>query len=66
MSREKPVDGFDYVTGKPVSMLPQHWRGKYPPSTHTRRVENGETFFSRKAGKIEAEAYANVPAQVQP
>jgi hypothetical protein len=57
--REQPIEGFFYApkgAGK-VVRTPSQWRALF--STHTRRVENGETFFTNKATKkLEYEAYA--------
>lgn len=64
MSRASaPVKGFDYVLGQPVERTPDSWRKAYPASQYTRRVENGETFYSVKRGPIAAEAYANIPEE---
>lgn len=61
MSNET-IPGFDYTTHKPVAHTRQEWRNLYPPWTHTRRVENGETFYSHLKGALAAEVYANIPA----
>lgn len=55
------IDGFDYVAQQRVSMTRAEWQEKYPPSIYTRRVEDGETFYSRVGGSIAAEAYSNIP-----
>jgi hypothetical protein len=57
--REKPVEGFHYAPkgGGKLVRTPNQWRQLF--STHTRRVENGETFFiNRETKRIEYEAYA--------
>jgi hypothetical protein len=56
--REKPIPGFHYSRkGEQVALTPSRWRSLF--STHTRRVENGETFFiNRETKRIEYEAYA--------
>lgn len=68
MSRGKAVEGFCYVTDKPVSMPAGEWRAKYPGAAYLRRVENGETFYTSRpsvAGprgpRLAAEAYAIIP-----
>lgn len=57
MPREKQIPGFHYTrAGEAVSFTPSQWRALL--STHTRRVENGETFFQNKAKRrLEYEAY---------
>ena len=55
------IDGYDYVAQRPVSMTREEWREKYPPALYVRMVRDGETFYSRPAGPIAAEAYANIP-----
>lgn len=65
VSRGGKVDGFDYVTGKQVSMTPAEWRTKYPPDTYTRATTGakGETWYRGIAtGGLVAEAYAIIPA----
>lgn len=61
MSRGKKVPGFHYTRkGEDVSRTPAQWRQLF--STHTRRVEGGETFFiDPKTKRIEYEAYAVIP-----
>lgn len=61
MPRDKQVQGFHYTRkGEAVSRTPAQWRQLF--STHTRRVENGETFFTSKTTKrLEYEAYAVIP-----
>lgn len=62
MAREQPkVPGFHYTRkGEDVSRTPREWQQLF--STHTRRVENGETFFtSRTTRRLEYEAYAVIP-----
>ncbi len=71
MSRPaSPVPGFDYATGREVSMTPAEWQQKYPPAEFRREVSGGETFYrSRRRmergewinAEIVAEAYANIP-----
>lgn len=58
MAREIPVNGFHYSPkGEHLAQTPSQWRLLF--STHTRRVEGGETFFiNPKTKKIEYEAYA--------
>jgi hypothetical protein len=56
------VDGYDYVAHRQVSMTRAEWAEKYPPAIYQRRVEDGETFYSRPGDRIAAEAYANIPA----
>jgi hypothetical protein len=58
MAREIPVEGFHYSPkGEAVVKTPSQWRALF--STHTRRVENGETFFiNQQTKRIEYEAYA--------
>lgn len=62
MPREKQVEGFHYTRkGEAVSRTPAQWRQLF--STHTRRVESGETFFiNKQTHRIEYEAYAVIPA----
>jgi hypothetical protein len=63
------VEGFDYVAGVKVSKTPSEWRAAYPAPTYSRRVENGETFYSAlvtpkdepPSWRLRAEAYANIP-----
>lgn len=60
MPRKAPaIAGFDYVKGCAVAMVASEWQATYRECN--RRVENGETFYSVKRGKIRAEAYANIP-----
>lgn len=58
MAREIQVPGFYYSRkGEPVTKTPSQWRQLF--STHTRRVESGETFFvNKQTHRIEYEAYA--------
>lgn len=60
MSRVQ-VEGFDYVMQQRIVLMRDQWQAMYPPTTHRRRVENGETFYHRIGGRLEAEAYANIP-----
>jgi hypothetical protein len=56
--RKQIIEGFHYSReGSKVRRTPTEWRALL--LTHTRRVENGETFFINKQTKrIEYEAYA--------
>lgn len=64
------VPGFDYTTGKAVSMTAKEWRKKYPPSKYTRATASaqGETWYRFISGsgfpspRLSAEAYAIIPA----
>jgi hypothetical protein len=58
MARASVIPGFHYTrAGVGVRFTPTEWRALL--LTHTRRVENGETFFINKPTKrIEYEAYA--------
>lgn len=62
MPREKVIPGFHYTRGGVgVRFTTTKWRALL--LTHTRRVENGETFFTNKQTKlIEYEAYAIIPS----
>jgi hypothetical protein len=68
MSARQTVPGFCYVAGIAVTMTAAEWRAKYPPTQYRRRVEAGETFYSRKwdgtgpGPVLAAEAYAIIPA----
>lgn len=65
MSRGALVQGFDYVTGKPVAMTAAEWRAKYPAQKYRRGVSSGETWFrptdGEWSGRLVAEAYAIIP-----
>lgn len=63
MSRGPQVEGFDYVTGKPVAMTPAEWRAKYPPGKYARDTAiAGETaYWLAVTGAKVAEAYAIIP-----
>lgn len=61
MRSEKQIPEFHYSPkGEQLLRTPAQWRQLF--STHTRRVENGETFFTNQKTKlIEYEAYAIIP-----
>lgn len=61
MRGNKKVDGYDYQRQRTVTMTVKEWREMYVPALFHRRVEDGETFYSRPGGKIAAEAYGNIP-----
>lgn len=57
------VPGFDYTTGKGVTLTPKEWRTRYPAAQYRRVADGGETAYYRRAGGGRvAEAYAVVPA----
>jgi hypothetical protein len=62
------VAGFDYVADKAVAWTTSQWRQQYPTPEYKRRVENGETFYTRAWNgqgpkpTLAAEAYAIIPA----
>lgn len=62
------VQGFDYITGKNVAMLPAAWRKRYPAPKYRRAAGEGETaYYSTEfaRGRV-AEAYAIIPAGTVP
>lgn len=56
------VQGFDYRTGKPLSLTPAQWREEAARRGLRRVVSNGETWYKRRSGGVEMEAYKVVPA----
>lgn len=58
MAKGAVIEGFHYTrAGTGVRFTPTEWRALL--LTHTRRVENGETFFiNKQTRRIEYEAYA--------
>jgi hypothetical protein len=65
MKRANPVEGYSYAMQKRIVLTPKEWQEMFPPSIYRRTVEDGETFYHRIGGRIEAEAYANIP-EVKP
>lgn len=63
MAKGDKVYGFDYVTGKAVTMTPREWRAAYPAHHFDRETKDGETWYRSKATLVlVAEAYAIIPA----
>ena len=62
VARKVLVKGFHYTqNGEHLARTPAQWRQLF--STHTRRVEHGETYFiNQKTKLIEYEAYAIISA----
>jgi hypothetical protein len=70
VAKGKQVPGFDYTTGKPVSMTAAEWREKYKGVVRLTTGANGETWYKARShvhgmgkqpGQILAEAYAIIP-----